>query len=81
MKKLFLILLLFLVGCANQDEVTYTRNNQEMTLTIKHYNEGRCSVVVIKNAEQARNYKERLKKLLKEIEDFEKELSIKEKTN
>ncbi len=71
-----------MAGCDTPtDEVTYTRNNQEMSLKITHRSNGSSCTVTIKNADDARKYRERLEKLTKEIENFEKELSIREKTN
>ena len=67
------------LGCASGDEVAYTRNNKEMRLKITHRNNGNFCSVEITNLEEAKNYKARLQKLIKEIEDFENELSIREK--
>lgn len=77
---LFAFLCLFAVGCENgHDEVTYTRSSNETSLKISHRCNGSTINVTVKNAEEARKYRERLQRLVKEIEDFEKELSIREK--
>lgn len=82
MKRLFLLLVLLCTGCGvavNGDEVAYTRSNDNMKLAITHRHNGGSLQVRIENAEDAKRYKERLAKLIKEIERFEDELSIREK--
>jgi len=85
MKKLTGILLslsLFvLIGCtAPQEEITtYVSSNNTVKLKIRHANAGSSVTVEINNAEEARVYKERMQKIVRCIEDFEKELSIREK--
>ncbi len=81
MKKLLLILpFLCLLGCDSPtDEVSYTRNNTEMSLKITHRNMGNSCSITLKTGDDARKYRERLEKLMKEIESFERELEIREK--
>lgn len=84
MRKLTAILLvcgLFVIGCAApQEEITtYVSSNNTVKLKIRHANAGASVTVEINNAEEARIYKERMLKIVRSIEDFEKELSIREK--
>lgn len=85
MKKLIPLLalpVLLLLGCdTSTDEVSYTRTNQEMSLKITHRVNGNSVTITMKSAADAKAYRERLEKLIKEIESFEKELSIREKGN
>lgn len=83
MKKLFFIFFILIVGCASPTEeiTTYVNSNNTVRLKIRHANNGSAITVEINNAEEARKYKERMQKIVRCIEDFEKELSIREKTN
>jgi len=85
MKKIisiFAFVCLFALGCNNpSDEITYSRNNSDIQLKITHRNGGNSCTITIKNATEAAQYKARLQRLVREIEDFEKDLLIKEKTN
>lgn len=83
MKKVIFILAIFLMGCqvSPTQEVIYTRNDEEVSLKITHRGGGNFCTITLKNAEDARKYKERVQRLIREIEDFEKELSIREKKN
>jgi uncharacterized protein YcfL len=80
MKKVFFVIL-FLVGCTGpQEEITtYVSSNNTVKLKIRHANNGASVTVEISNAEEARLYKERMQKIVRYIEDFEKDLSIREK--
>lgn len=79
--KRYIFLLLFLVGCTPAgDEISYTRSTNETKLKITQRNPNGASISVeVSNAKEAREYRERLLRLVKEIEDYEKELSIREK--
>lgn len=82
MKKLFFILVLLLVGCNGPTEeiTTYINNsNDAVKLKIRHAYNGQAITIEINNAEEAKKYKERMQKVIRSIEDFEKELSIREK--
>lgn len=84
MKKFFAIFATFcllLAGCDSpQEEVTtYISSNNTVKLKIRHSNNGSSVNVEISTAEEARAYKERMQKIVRFIEDFEKELSIREK--
>lgn len=82
MKRVFLLFVLLCTGCGvavNGDDVAYTRSNDDMKLAITHRHAGGSLKINIDNAEDAKRYKERLAKLIKEIEKFEDELSIREK--
>lgn len=81
MKKVVFILAIFLIGCqpSPTQEIIYTRNDEEVSLKIIHRGGGSVCTITLKDAESARKYKERLQRLVREIEDFEKELSIREK--
>jgi len=81
MKKFFFVIALFLVGCTPAgDEISYTRSTNETKLKItQRANSGASISVELTNAKEAREYRERLQRLIKEIEDYEKELSIREK--
>jgi len=80
MKK-FTFLLVFVAGCAcsTDDEVKYTRSSSEAKLVITHRNNCSSFNVEIKNADEAKKYKERLQKLVKEIERYEEDVRILEK--
>ncbi len=71
----------FLFGCDPQpkNEIIRTRGDTENKLTITHKNLGSSCTVYIKNAEEAKQYKERLQQLLKEIEEYEREITSKDK--
>ena len=81
MKKLFIIAVLFLVGCGGPTEeiTTYVNSNNTVKLKIRHAHNGNSITVEINSAEEARKYKERMQKIIVYLEDFEKELSIREK--
>lgn len=80
MKRSIFLIALLVIGCAApSDSITYTRSNDEMSLKITYTNNGSSCSVNIKNAEEARKYRIRLQRLVRELEDFEKEISIKEK--
>lgn len=81
MKKLILLIAIFITGCScsTEDEIKYTRSNSEATLVIIHRNCGNFLKVEIKNAEEARKYKERLQKLIREIEKYEDDVRVMEK--
>ncbi len=83
MKKLLFAFVLLLVGCAApQEEITtYVSSNNTVKLKVRHSNGGGSITVEINNAKEAKDYKERMQKIVRAIEDFEKELSIREKTN
>lgn len=87
MKKVLFILAfacLFAIGCGMpmpSDEITYSRTNDNIQLKITHKSGGNSCTITIKNGVEAAQYKARLQRLVREIEDFEKDLSIKEKTN
>jgi hypothetical protein len=81
MKKLLFALVL-VAGCSSSlptNEVQVTRTDTELKLKITHRNNGNSCNVELTNMEQAEKYKKRLQKLIEDIEDFEKELSIREK--
>lgn len=84
MKTFALASLLFLtfcmIGCDQpSDEITYSRTDSNIQLKITHRSGGSSCTINIKNATEAAVYKARLQRLVREIEDFEKDLSIKEK--
>lgn len=82
MKKLLFVFVILLVGCGGPgDEITYSRTNDNIQLKITHRSGGNTCTITIKNGIEAAQYKARLQRLVREIEDFEKDLSIKEKTN
>jgi hypothetical protein len=79
---IFAFICLFAIGCnATSDEITYSRTNDDIQLKITHRSGGNSCTITIKNAIEAAQYKARLQRLVREVEDFEKDLSIKEKTN
>lgn len=81
MKKLILLPIFFLFGCDPQpkNEITRTRSDGENKLTIIHRNYGNTTTVYIKNAEDAKQYKERLQQIIKDIEEYEREAVPKDK--
>lgn len=83
MKKLLFAFVILLAGCAApQEEITtYISSNNTVKLKIRHANGGNSVTVEINNVKEAKDYKERMQKIVRAIEDFEKELSIREKTN
>ena len=80
-KLLFSLVCLSFIGCANpnRDTFVFTRNASEIKLQIWQHHNSNSITVEIKNAEEAKAYKERLKKIIKEIETYEEQLSIYEK--
>jgi len=83
MKKVILIFVCLLtIGCSTtSDEITYSRTDSDIQLKITHRSGGASCSITIKNATEAAQYKARLQRLVREIEDFEKDLLIKEKPN
>jgi soluble cytochrome b562 len=83
MKKLLFAFVILFAGCAApQEEITtYVSSNNTVKLKIRHSINGSSITVEINNAKEAKDYKERMQKIVRAIEDFEKELSIREKTN
>lgn len=84
MKRLMLLSFVwtaFLFGCDPQpkNEITRTRSDGENKLTIVHRNYGNTTTIYIKNAEDAKQYKERLQQIIKDIEEYERELVPKDK--
>lgn len=86
MKKLIVLSVLFLTGCAGNTiptiSVTYSKQeNGQQTLEIKHsnYAGGNSSTVVLRDAKGAEEYRRKLEKLIREIDEFERELTISEK--
>jgi helix-turn-helix protein len=81
MKKVLFISLVLLAGCTGPTEeiTTYVNSNNTVKLKIRHAHNGNSITVEINNAEEARQYKDRMQKIIRYLEDFEKELSIREK--
>jgi hypothetical protein len=81
-KLLFALVLVGMCGCdppPPTDEINYIRSDKELRLKITHRNGGSSCSVDLTNVEQAEKYKKRLRKLIEDIEEFEKELSTREK--
>ena len=81
MKKLLFALVLLIAGCGGpQEEITtYVSSNNIVKLKIRHSYNGQAITVEINSAKEAKDYKERMQKIIRAIEDFEKELTIREK--
>jgi hypothetical protein len=80
MKKLLLLSILLFTGCQYNDEITYTRSDKEILLKItQRVPSGAAITTELRTHEDARLYRERLERIIKELDDFERELTIKEK--
>ncbi len=79
-KLLFVVAALAILGCDGpSDEVHYTRSGNDVRLKIVHRNNGNSCSIELKTMQEAEQYKIRLQKLVKEIDDYEKELTNREK--
>lgn len=85
MKRFILFLFLwtiFICGCEPQPqkiEITRTRSFQDNKLIITHRNNGQAVTTTIKNLDEAKQYKGHLNSIIKDIEEYEKELSSQDK--
>lgn len=75
MKKFILIFVILVLGCSRNDQIEFTRTEKTVKLKITHS----AQIYEIKTAEEAKFHKDKLQKIIKEIENFEYELSIMEK--
>lgn len=79
MRKLWLIGILFLVGCQPVEvEVQYKRSASVMELNITHKANGTC-IVRLTKLDDVKKYRKQLNDVLKELDDFEVNLIASEK--
>jgi hypothetical protein len=80
MRKLLLFFALFVAGCTYNDEITYTRSDKEIVLKITQRSPAGSAISIeLRTHADAQAYRERLERIMKELDDFERELTIKEK--
>jgi hypothetical protein len=81
MKNILCLFVCVIIGCSSPpvDNIKYTRSNSGIKLVITHSNRYNSLDVEINNLQDANNYKDRLQKIIKELERFEDEARIMEK--
>jgi hypothetical protein len=83
MKRLIFALVLFTIGCSDYSsreiKVIYASRDDGLSMIVTH-RAGHDSVsILLTTIDETKKYRERLQKVIKDLDNFEQELTIKEK--